>query len=171
MNPKNLNEIIKKSRPNIKDSTIKMYSSNLTKLKKIFNADDYKFLKKMGEVQEKLSDKHFTTQRNYYNSIIILLMALGSNEKLIEQYNEIRDELNKKYVDDNAKGVISLKQKDNFIELNELENMIKRIGDDLHLTKLKKKETLTPKEKGLLQVYIILQILVRIPDKSFLIGM
>ena len=40
MKTENLIELIKKSRPNIKDSTIKMYVGNLNKLKTIF---DYYF--------------------------------------------------------------------------------------------------------------------------------
>ena len=167
----NLTKIISKARPNAKENTIKMYTTNLNKLKKMMDADDYKFLKNTSKVKEILSDKHFTTQRNYYNSIIIYLMAIDSDEKIIEKYNELRDGLNKKYIEDNSTGVISEKQKNNFISLDELKNMIKSIGDDLQLTKLKKKETLSPTEKRLLQVYIILQILIRIPMRNDLSGM
>ena len=34
---------IKKSRPNVKESTIKMYESNLNKLKKMFDSDNWDF--------------------------------------------------------------------------------------------------------------------------------
>lgn len=166
MKVENLVETIKKSRPNIKDSTIKMYVSNLNKLKKIFEKDDFAFLKNINNVKEKLEDKHFTTQRNYYNSIIILLMALDKDKKLIEQYNEIRDELNAKYLENQQSGVISEKQKNNFISLVELKDMINKIKNDLQLPKLKKKETLSSQEYKLLQAYVILEILVRIPMRN-----
>jgi hypothetical protein len=166
MKVENLVETIKKSRPNIKDSTIKMYVSNLNKLKKIFDKDDFAFLKNINNVKEKLEDKHFTTQRNYYDSIIILLMALDKDNKLIEQYNEVRDELNAKYLENQQSGVISEKQKNNFISLVELKDMINKIKNDLQLPKLKKKETLSSQEYKLLQAYVILEILVRIPMRN-----
>jgi len=166
MKVENLNATIKKSRPNIKDSTIKMYEGNLLKLKKIFETDDYKFLKDIGKVQDKLKDKHFTTQRNYYNSIIILLMALGEDKELIDKYNKIRDELNAKYLENQQSGVISDKQKENFISIDELRNLISKIKDDLNIPKLKKKDTLTAKEKKLLMVYIILSILIENPMRN-----
>lgn len=166
MKVENLNATIKKSRPNIKDSTIKMYEGNLLKLKKIFETDDYKFLKDIGKVQDKLKDKHFTTQRNYYNSIIILLMALGEDKELIDKYNKIRDELNAKYLENQQSGVISDKQKENFISIDELRNLISKIKDDLNIPKLKKKDTLTAKEKKLLMVYCILSILIENPMRN-----
>lgn len=161
----NLKDLISKARPQAKESTIKMYVSNLNKLMKIFEADNLKFLNDAEKVKEKLQDKHFTTQRNYYNSIIVYLMSKEKNQKLIDKYNEVRDELNKKYVDQQQSGVISEKQKNNFIELNELKNMIEQIKKDLDIPKLKKKE-ISSKEYKLLQIYVILEILVRIPMRN-----
>ena len=161
----NLKDLISKSRPQAKESTIKMYVSNLNKLMKIFEADNLKFLNDVDKVKEKLQDKHFTTQRNYYNSIIVYLMSKNKESKLLEKYNEVRDELNKKYVEQQQSGVISDKQKNNFIELNELKNMIEQIKKDLDIPKLKKKE-ISSKEYKLLQIYVILEILVRIPMRN-----
>ena len=77
----NLMETLKKSRPNAKESTIKMYSSNLLKLQKIIDTDNFKFLNKPDNVKDKISELHFTTQRNYFNAIIVYLMAIS------EKYN------------------------------------------------------------------------------------
>jgi hypothetical protein len=162
----NLTDLISKSRPNAKQSTIKMYVSNLNKLKKIFNKDDLSFLSSVKNVKEKLQDKHYTTQRNYYNSIIVYLMSKEKNQKLIDEYNEIRDKLNSMYLENQQSGVISQKQKDAFISLEELKDMIARIRKDLDLPKLKKKEKLTSKEYKLLQAYVILEILVNIPMRN-----
>ena len=57
-------EIIMKARPNLKPNTIKMYIFNLNKLKKLFQAEDLKFLSKVTEVKEQIKDLHYTTQRN-----------------------------------------------------------------------------------------------------------
>ena len=162
----NLKDLISKARPNAKESTIKMYVSNLNKLMKIFETDNLKFLSNVDKVKKKLEDKHFTTQRNYYNSIIVYLMAKDLNKQFIDKYNEVRDELNKKYQENQESGVISEKQKNNFIELSELQDMVKEIQKDLDIPKLKKKETLTQKEYKLLQAYVILEILIRIPMRN-----
>ena len=166
MKTENLVALIKKSRPNIKDSTIKMYVGNLNKLKNIFESDDYGFLKDIDKVKEKLSERHFTTQRNYYNSIIILLMAQDKDKKLIEKYNTIRDQLNAKYLENQSSGVISDKQKDSFISMDELRAFVEKIRVDLNIPKLKKQDTIPEKEKKLLMVYVILSILIENPMRN-----
>jgi len=72
----NLIETLKKSRPNAKDSTIKMYTSNLLKLQKLMDTSDFKFLNKSENVKDKIGELHYTTQRNYFNAIIVYLMAV-----------------------------------------------------------------------------------------------
>jgi hypothetical protein len=167
----NLTEIITKARPNVKPSTIKMYVSNLNKLMKLFNKDDLSFLSNVKNVSEKLEDKHFTTQRNYYNSIIVYLMSKDKDNDIIKKYNEIRDQLNSKYLENQQSGVISDKQRNNFIDLKELRDMIDKIKNDLDLPKLKKKEDITPKDYKLLQVYTMLEILINIPMRNDLSNM
>ena len=169
-----IKEKIMDARPNAKESTVKMYVSNLNKLQKMFNTDDWKFLDDIDKVKEKLNHLHYTSQRNYFNSIIILLMALNSDkkyDKLIEEYNEIRDEGNKKYQDDNATGVISDKQKANFVDLSEVQNMINTMDKEIKDKGLKKKETLTGKEKMLIQVFILFNIYTRLPMRNDVSGM
>ena len=146
MDTEKLKDLISKARPNAKETTIKMYVSNLNKLMKIFETDDLNF-------------------RNYYNSIIVYLMSKDKATELIEKYNEVRDELNKKYTDQQSSGVISEKQKQSFIPLSELKTMIESIRKDLNIPQLKKKE-MSSKEYKLLQVYVILEILVRIPMRN-----
>jgi hypothetical protein len=170
---KNLSEIIKKSRPNVKDSTIKMYVSNLSKLMKLFETDTFGFLKKPSSVTDKLSDLHFTTQRNYYNSIIVYLMANEEKKELIEEYNDMRDDLNKKYEDQQATGVISDKQKGNFVDISEVNKMIAEMGAEIKKKQIIKKEPsdLLAKEKALIQVYTIYNIYTRIPLRNDISGM
>tara|TARA_R110002167_G_scaffold12566_1_gene53468 strand:- start:145 stop:1131 length:987 start_codon:yes stop_codon:yes gene_type:complete len=164
-----IKEVISKARPNAKESTVKMYQSNLNKLQKMFDTDTWKFLDDIEAVKKKISHLHYTSQRNYFNSIIILLMALNSdkkNDKTIEKYNEIRDEGNKQYQDDNATGVISDKQKANFVELSEIQKMISEMEKEIKDKKLKSKENLAPKEKMLVQVYLLFSIYSRLPLRN-----
>jgi hypothetical protein len=171
MEVENLKEVIKKSRPSIKDSTIKSYEANLNKLKKMFDSDNYNFLKDVDKVMEKIGDKHFTTIRNYLNAIIILLLALNHDDKyeeLLKEYQSKRDDLNQQYEDENATGKISDKQKENFIPYEDLVKMINEMGKDL---KGFKKRELSAKDKMLLQIYIIYQIHIRLPMRNDLSGM
>ena len=167
----NLAETIKKSRPNAKDSTIKMYVSNLMKLMKLFEKDNLKFLNKPQDISDKLSDLHYTTQRNYYNAIIVYLMSIEEDEDILKEYNDLRDDLNKKYEDEQATGTISDKQKDNFVDISEVNKMIEKMAEEIKEKKIKKKEDLTAKDKALLQVYIIYNIYTRIPLRNDISGM
>ena len=163
-NPK---EAIAIARPNLKDNTIKQYESNLNKLKKIFDADDWEFLKDPQEVKDNISHLHFTSQRNHYNAIIVLLMALNQDEKyssLIEDYGEMRDELNDQY--NKQSGTISDKQAPNFATMEEINQMINKMGEELKAMKLRKKESLTSKEKALLQIFVLFNLYSKIPLRN-----
>ena len=170
----NLIETIQKSRPKAKETTIKMYVSNLMKLMKLFEKDNLKFLNKPEDISDKLSDLHYTTQRNYYNSIIVYLMSIteeAEEDKTIQEYNSLRDDLNKKYEEEQATGTISDKQKANFVDISEVNKMIETMGQEIKAKGIKKKEDLSPKDKALLQVYIIFNIYTRIPLRNDISGM
>ena len=164
-------ELIMKARPNLKPNTIKMYLFNLNKLKKTFDKDDLKFLNNVEEVKDKIKHLHFTTQRNFYNAIIVYLRALDPENKKIEEYDTTRNELNEQYKTENEKGVISSKQSSNFVDIEVLRDMINKMDNEIKSQKLKKKSQLSPKEKTLLQVFTIYNILIRIPLRNDLAGM
>ena len=125
---KNPSEDIAKARPNIKPNTIKQYEINLKKLKKLFDSEDYDFLKKPKDVMDKIADIKYLSQRNILNAIIVLLMALNHDEKyneLIKEYGEQRDKLNTQYETENKTGeFISEKQNKNFADSDEIQGMI-----------------------------------------------
>ena len=174
MTSENPSDIIKKARPNIKDNSVKMYVSNLEKLKKLFNADNYDFLKDEKKVLDKLSNLSDNTIRNYLNAILIYLMAINDKGKLDDEvkiYTELRDDLNKKYEDNQASGNISEKQKENFVDIEEIYKMIETMGKEIKDKKIKKKEDLTSKDKSLLMIYIIFNIYVRLPMRNDIAGM
>ena len=163
---------IKKARPSLKPNTIKQYEINLTKLKKLFDSEDYTFLNEPDKVMDKLSYLHYTSQRNMLNAIIVLLMALNADkkyDKLLEEYGSKRDAFNSDYVDSQKDGKISDKQAPNFTTTEELYKMINRMGDDLKLAK--DKDNLSIKEKSLLQAFILFNIYVRLPMRNDVAGM
>jgi len=174
MSEKTPTEIIKKARPNIKDNSVKMYVSNLEKLKKLFKTDNYDFLKDEKKVLEKLDNLSDNTIRNYLNAVLIYLMAVNSKGDLDEEvktYTDLRDDLNKKYEENQASGKISEKQKENFVDISEIYKMIETMGNEIKDKKIKKKENLTPKDKQLLMTYVILNIYVRLPMRNDVAGM
>lgn len=164
-------ELIIKARPNLKPNTIKMYLFNLNKLKKLFETDNLKFLSNVEEVKDKIKHLHFTTQRNFYNAIIVYLRAKDKDNKDIDKYDNIRNKLNEQYKTENEKGTISTKQSDNFVDIEVLRGMINKMEKEIKEKKLKKKTELSPGEKILLQVYTIYSILIRIPLRNDLAGM
>jgi len=175
----------KELKKEIKPSTIKMYIANIKKLSKIMNDGEIKggidWLKSLDKVKEKLMEKkengkelHYSTIRNYMNSAIIYLYAMnnkGNTDDLIEKYSDYRDELNKKYEDDSAKGTWSEKQGKNVITMEELHQVISDIGNELKAMKLKDLDRLNTRQRSLLQVYMILNVHSVAPMRNDLAGM
>ena len=166
---KNPIEDISKSRPNLKENTVKQYSINLNKIKKLFDSDDYDFLKKPKDVIDKISSLHYLSQRNILNSIIVLLNALNNKNKyddLLEEYGKLRDEFNDKYSDEQKSGVISEKQSKNFATTEEVFEMINKMEEELKPIKKKSKDDMTKKDLQLLQAYTLFNIYGRIAFRN-----
>ena len=171
---KNLVDDIKKSRPNIKENTIKQYEVNLKKLQKIYDTEGYDFLSKPDDVMDKIKDLHYLSQRNILNAIVVLLMALNHDEKydeLLITYGDLRDELNDKYSDEQKSGVISDKQSKNFTDIESIYKMINDMAEDLKPIKKKSKDDITKKEMQLLQAYVLFNIYSRMPMRNDVAGM
>jgi len=167
----NLNEIISKSRPTAKENTIKVYERNIKYVMKGLGVENYDFVKNLDEIMVFLSSKAITTQRNYLNALIILIMALNHDniyDELIKKYDEQREKLTEQYDKDQETNTISDKQKPNFISFEELKDMIETIGKEL---KGYKKRVLNGKDFLLLTMYVILQIHIRLPLRNDLAGM
>ena len=167
-------ELIMSERPNLKENSVKQYMSHLNKLTKLFNSpDNYEFLKEPDSVMDKIKDTHYTSQRNTLNAVIVLLMALNSEKEydsLLKTYGKMRDGFNLTYEKEQESGKISDKQKDNFVELVEIDKMLIEMEFEIKKEKLKKKKILTGKEKELMMVYTIFSFLKRIPTRNDMAG-
>jgi len=159
----NITELIQKSRPNLKESTIKQYERQLKTLQNIFDTDNFDFIDDIEKVKSALSDKHFTTQRNFYNSIIVLLNA---QNKDIDKYTEIRDELNQQYLKQQQTGKITEKQKPNFVSKDEILNMVQTMEKNIKKNKLKSKKDLTADDIVLLTEYTLFNFLIHLPTRN-----
>jgi integrase len=170
----NVSEDIQKARPNVKANTVKQYEVNLKKLQKLYDSDNYDFLSNPDDVMDKIKDLHYLSQRNILNAIVVLLMALNSDEKydeLLTTYGELRDELNDKYSNEQKSGVISDKQSKNFTTTEEIFKMINDMAEDLKPIKKKSKDEITKKEMQLLQAYTLFNIYSRMPMRNDVAGM
>ena len=174
INTKDASEEISNARPTLKTNTVKQYVINLKKLQKIYDTDNYDFLKKPEDVMDKLSDLHYLSQRNILNAVVVLLMALNSDEKydkLLEEYGSLRDGLNDKYSDEQKSGIISDKQSKNFATTEEVFTMINKMADELKPLKKKSKDDITKKEMQLLQAFVLFNIYARMPFRNDVAGM
>jgi len=164
-------DLIIKNKPLLKPATIKMYINNLKNLKKKVENDDKSvldnidFLNEIDKVNENLDHLHYTTKRNYFNAIIVVLLASEKNE-LVKEYQSIRDKLNQQYEDEQATGVISDKQKDNFVDISEIHKVIDEIKYEIDIKKLKKKTDLSKKDYQLFMVYLLISIYVKYPFRN-----
>ena len=165
-----LTEIIKQYKPNVKDNTIKQYVIQLNRLKKIIEKDNFDFLKNFEMVEKTLSVKHFTTVRNFYNSIIVYLQAVNENDEIIKKYVKARDDLNEQYQNSQTE-TISEKQKKNFPTMDEFNKMLDTMSKQIRSQKIKTKGDLTGKEKELLMMYTIFNMLRYIPTRNDIAGM
>ncbi len=162
-----IHDAIHKARPNLKEISIKQYEGQLKKLKTLFETDNYDFLSKPKEVESKLEGLHYTSVRNTYNAIIVLLLALNkeeNNDKLIKEYTELRDTLNSKYEEEQKSGVISDKQKSNFASMEEINKLLTELKSQVN--SLKKKNTFTQKDISIIRSWILFNMLIRIPTRN-----
>ena len=163
---------IKKVKPDIKESSLTAYVNQLSKLKSLFNAKNYDFILEPEDVYKKLDESVNSdlTKKNYITPIMVLLRTQGDKYKdLIETYNKKIKSISENYSKQNKEGVISEKQKPNFISYAELEKYIKKIKKDI--TPLKKATFITSQDRDLFQIYMMLEFLIRYPLRNDLSGM
>ena len=161
-----LKKIISDARPNIKESSLKMYIQNLKKL--LGDSQDHKPLLKFEEIKEKIKDKTDNTKRNYYNSIIVLLQAVKAPSKILRKYESERDDLNDRYDKIQSSGQLTEKDKENFIELKELKEMLNKMKKEITLKKLNKKplEKFTKEDKELYDAYFLFSSYLALPLRN-----
>lgn len=159
-------KIISDARPNIKESSLKMYSQNLKKI--LGDSKDYKPLLKIEEIKNKLEDKSDNTKRNYYNSIIVLLQAEKAQPKILRKYESERDELNDRYDKIQSSGQMTEKDKNNFVELSELKDMLIKMKKEITLKKLHKKplEKFSKEDKELYDGYFLFSSYLALPLRN-----
>lgn len=157
----NIREIIKKERPDISENTLNAYVSNLNKLHRTITGktdiENLDFLTDIDRVLLALGGNLKSTMKNYLVAIIVILMSNKTKfESVIKKYQgrikELQEDINDKY-EENGK---TDKQKDNWIEYDDILKLLRKLKKE---TKpLLEKETLTNKDKDLIQQYLVLYL-------------
>lgn len=157
-----IGEKIMKGR-NLRPSTLKTYLFNLNKLhKKMFENKEIKdldFLLNTDKVIDTLADLKLTTQKTYLASIVVALDAMKQKkyEKALDKYREIMIDNIKTYNDELKEQQKSETQDKNWTSMKNLKKVIKKYEKDLIEKGIfkKEKETLTRKDRDLLQKWLV----------------
>ena len=132
----NITNIIKTQKPYLKDTSISQYVKSIKRLYDKLggedeNFDTFDFVKDEDKVHEYLSQFSFTTRRNYYSAIITLLQSEEKPDKsLIQKYDTIVRDNNKKYVEQNETGVVSEKQKDKLVPMEKINSLLQSLKNE-----------------------------------------
>ena len=145
-----IKDLIKDNRSTLSASSINAYATNLCKLHKTIEAkgdcDTYKWLYNVDKITDYLDEKAISTRRNYIVAIIVWLKtAEEKNKKLIELYEEELQEIVKEYNDGLNNQEKSAKQKENWLDFEDVERLRKTYK------RIVKKEGILSKEKDKLK--------------------
>jgi hypothetical protein len=169
---KDLLEKIKKLKPNLKETSIKTYIAGMKKICKGLDldhdkCDDIDFLKKREKVVEFLDTLPKTTKKNLYIAIVVSLQAQEKkDDKLIEFYTDHMTTLANEYEEYIKTQQKSEKQKQNWIDYDEMVEILNRLLDRIKDKQIHKKEVLDRNEYKLFQQYILLRTYLDIPIRN-----
>jgi len=151
-----LNENIKKIKPNARETTIKKYIQYITGIhKKLYDEKDYnniKWLLEYEKIIDLIKDDNYLSQRNKLNAIIVCLQTEEGNKEIIKKYSSLRDNFNVKYSED-----IKTRTNDDLITKKQLDDLINNVEKDIKYKKYKSRKDLNKKELSEYQFYIILK--------------
>ena len=162
-----------------KESTINTYTRSLEQLTRYMGKKDLDYIqdaqgviKFMDTMKNKvgvpISD---STKKSYLNAIIVLLQSQDPpNIDLINQYMKPRDEYNEKYAQAQKDSKISEKQKPNFADMDELQQLLDNMKQDIKGRKLFQKDNLNRDERAVVKAYIIFHFLIDLPIRNELAG-
>ena len=153
-----LYEIIKKARPNLKESSIKAYITNLNKLAKdagIKKINNLIFLQHGGNIMRILDEKKLSTKKNYLSTIVVILKATDAKQNLIDFYSDLMIKYSEEQSEQINKNEKSDKQNENWISLPELQKIINDKGKEINRLRLWTKKKLTPSEFNEIQKYVV----------------
>ena len=170
-----LKDKIKVLKPNLKDSSVNLYLTNLKKIyrdiecegrKEICNFDNLNFLDNYERVMESLADQNLNTKKNRLIGVVVSLQATKASPKLIARYTKEMIDLANKSNENYKKQEKSQKQVDNWVEYEDLVRLANNMLAKLKKHSILTKEELTRAEYNLLQEYIVLRFYLNFPLRN-----
>jgi len=171
-----LEDKIQKLKPNLKDSSIKLYVTNLKKIyreiecegrKEICNFDNnLDFLKDYDRVMESLADENTNTTKNRLIAIVVSLQASGGEKKLIDKYQKSMIELAEQSNEQYKKQEKTDKQKENWVDYQDLVNLTNDMLKRVKKHNILKKENISKAEYNLLQEMVVLRFYLNFPLRN-----
>jgi hypothetical protein len=170
----NLRKAMKKSRPELSDSSIDSYIISLRMLHNMCFSDhknkqiQTKFLHDFPKIQKCLSEiKNKNTRKNRLTSILVSLDSEEKKDtKLIEKYQTLLKSL----MTDVNKEINSQRktetQADNWLEFDDIKTVLNKMLTDITTQKLFSKDKLTKTEYSLVQKYVLLRLYVAHPMRN-----
>tara|TARA_R110000772_G_scaffold123098_1_gene229332 strand:- start:955 stop:1869 length:915 start_codon:yes stop_codon:yes gene_type:complete len=150
-----LSKLITESR-NIKPNSLNAYLIALKKLNNGDKIEDLKFLENKKEVNEKLDKLALSTQKNYLTAVLVALQAVEEpNETILTYYRDKLDQLNTEYNNKIKTNSKSETQEKNWTTIKELNKIRRDYEKEVKNYEISTKEKLTPKNKHLLQEYLV----------------
>lgn len=137
-----LHKLIKDSRENLRDNTIKTYVFAIKRLNGGVVPESIDFLLNLTEIRAKIGDMKLSTRRSMLTAIMVVLSAMDGL-KYAEAREQYRLELGKlnteydKYVEGHVK---SLKEEKNWVSVKQLEAVLKIYMKEIRRLKLNKAE-------------------------------
>jgi len=178
MDAKDIYELIKNHKPNLKESSLQLYVKLLERSKKINDSDNYDFLQNPKEVQKKLSEyvpagsnkpMVYTSVRNTLIPIMIFLEATNKDHKhneILKEYKTMIDEYNKQYQKSQQGKKIEGRQKENMINKEELNELMSHLDKKVDMFYKKKQiGELKPNELSQIRAWIFFHILTILPTR------
>lgn len=159
----NLSNLIKKSRPNLKQISLNQYLTSLRSLYKRLNPEDdlktelkIDFLKDKNKIMEDINKQVINTKKNILTAILVALSIDKKDEKLVDFYQLKLKELNEKYNEFLEKQEKTDTQEKNWISYDTFIKVINDLLDKVKKEGLQKKDKINRTEYVLLQKYVIL---------------
>lgn len=157
---------------NIKVNSCSTYLSALSKLKKVIDGnkkvEDTDFLKDYDKVMEAIhKEKRITSKKNKLTAVIVALSSDDiPDEKLIDKYSDDLKSMSDKYTAFLKTQEKTDTQKENWIEYEDLINVVNKVMREVKLREINKKKDLDKKEFDLLQQYVILRTYMEFPLRN-----
>jgi len=146
-----IQEILRKKKPDVKESSIKTYSNIVGKICKRLDLEfsPTVFIDNKSKVMNYLKDVPISTQR----SVISAIIAIHEDE----EYQILLNQANADYNAEKSTGEATQKEKDNWVSQDEIKDKLIELKGLVKST-LSKKTPLTAKDYQVLQNYVILSL-------------